>query len=202
MNAKEKIVEVAQKLFVNQGYQGTSVREISSQADVNISAISYYFSGKKGLYEACIQEFGKEALEYCSTELLPADTKEDFAKCLTNYTGKILDLYAMKPDLVRLVVKEVEDSNILGRKPGEGAVQDMFFHLIQYIDDAKAKNILSESFDSKIMASIVFANVLQGVCYDGLRAQLFSTSLQDEEFRNKYKEHISKFYLHGILLAN
>ena len=202
MNAKEKIMEVAQKLFVNQGYQGTSVREISGQADVNISAISYYFSGKKGLYQACIQEFGKEALEYCTTELVPVETKEQFAQALTNYIGKILDLYALKPDLVRLVVKEVEDSEILGRQPGEGAVQDMFFHLISYIDKAKEKNIISNSFDSNILSSIVFANVLQGVGYDKLRSQQFSQSLKDEEFRKKYVEHISKIYLHGILLAN
>ena len=55
---KKKLIKHAQKLFLDKGPDGTSIREIANSAGVNISAISYYFSGKDGLYRACIEDFG------------------------------------------------------------------------------------------------------------------------------------------------
>ncbi len=50
-NAEQKILEIATGLFAKNGYEGTSIRDICQKANINISMISYYFGGKKGLYE-------------------------------------------------------------------------------------------------------------------------------------------------------
>lgn len=50
-NAEQKILEIATELFAKNGYEGTSIRDICQKANINISMISYYFGGKKGLYE-------------------------------------------------------------------------------------------------------------------------------------------------------
>lgn len=47
-----KIIEVAEKLFAEKGFSGTSIRDISQEADVNVSMISYYFGSKEKLIEA------------------------------------------------------------------------------------------------------------------------------------------------------
>lgn len=54
---KEKIMEQATILFTNKGYTGTSVRDIALKSGVNVSLISYYFGGKKGLLEALMVDF-------------------------------------------------------------------------------------------------------------------------------------------------
>jgi len=53
-NTEQKIIEVATKLFAKDGFDGASTREICKQAGVNISLISYYFGGKKELYEKIV----------------------------------------------------------------------------------------------------------------------------------------------------
>ncbi len=53
---KEKILHVAEKLFAEKGYKGVSVRDITNVAKINVSAISYYFNGKKGLYLSVFRE--------------------------------------------------------------------------------------------------------------------------------------------------
>lgn len=53
---REKILEVAEKLFGERGFKGVSVRDITSEAKVNVSAINYYFGSKKGLYLAVFKE--------------------------------------------------------------------------------------------------------------------------------------------------
>ena len=47
-----QIIETAEKLFANNGYEGTSVRDIAEEAGINIAMISYYFGSKEKLLEA------------------------------------------------------------------------------------------------------------------------------------------------------
>lgn len=54
-NTKERLIEVALELFAVHGYEGVSTRQIVDKAEVNISAITYYFGGKEGLYKAVIE---------------------------------------------------------------------------------------------------------------------------------------------------
>lgn len=59
---KEKVLDAAIDLFNSQGFNGTSVRDIANKAGVNVSLISYYFNGKKGLLEYLMTSFLEEYL--------------------------------------------------------------------------------------------------------------------------------------------
>ncbi len=53
LNSKQvKIIETAEKLFADRGYDGTSVRNIAEVAGINVAMISYYFGSKEKLLEA------------------------------------------------------------------------------------------------------------------------------------------------------
>ncbi|SRX55743.1 TetR/AcrR family transcriptional regulator [Aequorivita sp. CIP111184] len=55
LNEKQiQILEVAEKLFAENGFDGTSVRQISKEADVNVAMISYYFGSKEKMLEALL----------------------------------------------------------------------------------------------------------------------------------------------------
>lgn len=45
------IMNAAEKLFAEKGFTGTSVRDISEEANVNLAMISYYFGSKEKLLE-------------------------------------------------------------------------------------------------------------------------------------------------------
>ena len=51
---RERILETAEELFGHQGFAGTSFRQITSKAEVNLAAIHYHFGSKKGLFEAVL----------------------------------------------------------------------------------------------------------------------------------------------------
>jgi AcrR family transcriptional regulator len=50
IETKSKIMEVARILFADQGFEGTSVREIAKSADVNVASVNYHFSNKENLF--------------------------------------------------------------------------------------------------------------------------------------------------------
>jgi AcrR family transcriptional regulator len=49
-----KILEVAETLFAEKGFDGTSIRNIAKEAKINIAMVSYYFGSKERLLEALI----------------------------------------------------------------------------------------------------------------------------------------------------
>ncbi len=56
-----QIMEAAELLFAEQGFNGTSVRDICEKAGVNLAMISYYFVSKEKLLEALFAYRGEQA---------------------------------------------------------------------------------------------------------------------------------------------
>ena len=54
-NKQIQIIETAERLFAERGFDGTSVRDIALEAGVNIAMISYYFGSKEKLMEALLE---------------------------------------------------------------------------------------------------------------------------------------------------
>lgn len=53
-NKQIQILEVAETLFAEKGFEGTSIRDISKIAKINIAMISYYFGSKERLLESLL----------------------------------------------------------------------------------------------------------------------------------------------------
>ena len=49
------IIDIAEKLFAENGYDATSVRDIAHDAGINVAMISYYFGSKEKLMEALFE---------------------------------------------------------------------------------------------------------------------------------------------------
>src|SRR5215510_13356736 len=54
-----QIMETAETLFAEKGFNGTSVRDIAEKANVNLAMISYYFGSKDKLLEALFSYRGE-----------------------------------------------------------------------------------------------------------------------------------------------
>jgi len=101
LKTKERILDSAEYLFANKGLKDTSVRDITSQADVHLAAVNYHFQSKDGLVKAVMarriatlniqrlelldtfeQKFGTEPvpIEYALYALLSPGIKMCFEK--------------------------------------------------------------------------------------------------------------------------
>jgi AcrR family transcriptional regulator len=57
---RDRVLAEAERIFAANGYDGTSVRRITEAAGANVAAVSYYFGGKEGLYQAVFERFFDE----------------------------------------------------------------------------------------------------------------------------------------------
>lgn len=53
-DTKTRILDAAEKLFGEKGFDATSLRDITTEADVNLAAVNYHFQSKETLIEAAI----------------------------------------------------------------------------------------------------------------------------------------------------
>ena len=52
---KARILDSAERLFAEKGYASTSVREVISDAAVNLAAVHYHFHSKQALLDAVVE---------------------------------------------------------------------------------------------------------------------------------------------------
>ncbi|MCC4265531.1 TetR family transcriptional regulator [Oceanimonas baumannii] len=56
-NTKQKILDAAEVLFAGQGFNDTSLRQITSAADVNLASVNYHFGSRKDLIKAVMDRY-------------------------------------------------------------------------------------------------------------------------------------------------
>jgi len=48
---RDRLLDAAEELFCEHGFEGASIRDIAAAAECNIASVNYYFGGKEKLYE-------------------------------------------------------------------------------------------------------------------------------------------------------
>src|SRR6266852_4816583 len=54
-DTKTRILDAAEKLIGEKGFEATSLRDITAEAQVNLAAVNYHFQSKDSLIDAVIQ---------------------------------------------------------------------------------------------------------------------------------------------------
>ena len=67
-STKDRILGAAEELFALHGFSGTSLRQVTTRADVNIAAVNYHFGSKENL----VNEVFRRRMDEMSAERLAA----------------------------------------------------------------------------------------------------------------------------------
>lgn len=62
-DTKEQIISVAERLFAERGFAGTTLRNVVSEAGVNLAAVHYHFGSKEDLFRAVVARFARPVVE-------------------------------------------------------------------------------------------------------------------------------------------
>lgn len=91
-----KILDVAEVLIAKKGFDGTSVRDICSKANINVAMISYYFGSKEKmmsyLYQYRVQRTKESFSEFAQT--IKEGKPEMQMKEIVNYVISLLFKYS------------------------------------------------------------------------------------------------------------
>lgn len=86
----DRILDAAEVLFMEHGFNGTSMRMITSAAEVNLAAVNYHFGSKEGLMQAVF----KRRLSWLNSERLRLlDEMENAANGSALRPSQIVDAF-------------------------------------------------------------------------------------------------------------
>lgn len=99
MSTKDKILDAAEGFFADKGFNGTSLREITSQAEVNLAAVNYHFGSKKELIKAVMSRYMNELspkLELSLQTLIDSNDDISLEEVFTAFVKPLLWLNEFK----------------------------------------------------------------------------------------------------------
>ncbi len=104
-DTKTRILDAAEKLFGEKGFDATSLRDITTEADVNLAAVNYHFQSKESLIEATIMRGAAPLNQQRIAMLEAAGPKPTIEQILEAFVGPILerDFEPMAPLMSRVL---------------------------------------------------------------------------------------------------
>ncbi|MDD3029112.1 MAG: CerR family C-terminal domain-containing protein [Alphaproteobacteria bacterium] len=101
---RNRLLHTAAELFAQNGYEGTTTRQITAAAGVNIAAIPYYFKNKEGLYLAVLASIAERVRAVLSDDIVAIQNALK-TKSLTQEKCRIL-LHGMIETFTRFLLSD------------------------------------------------------------------------------------------------
>ena len=195
--SKQRILKSAAKLFAQKGFDGAGIREICKDAGANICMISYFWGGKKELYQGIISDLIEKQTNYAKTfldlEQDPAGiSKEEQINLLYTVVDKIVEfIYGdfIPDDLFKFLLREQQNRRCEFNSP-------VFVYVRKLIASIFEKSIDDKSIIFKtvfIMSQMNSPKILPAFSLDLLNQKTFSDD--DKEI---IKNNV-KLYIHSLL---
>jgi AcrR family transcriptional regulator len=112
---RERLIEAARLLFAAEGFDATSVRDITARAHANLGAITYHFGTKEALYHAVIERFAVPIADRIAA--ISKETGPPLDR-LGTAVRAFLDHIWRHPEMPRLILREMASDRPLPEPVG------------------------------------------------------------------------------------
>jgi AcrR family transcriptional regulator len=182
-SVRNRLLDAAEKLFCQNGYDGASVRVLTAEANCNVAAVNYYFGGKDNL----CQEMFRRQLQIISdlqigkmNEILsrPNPTLEEFVREMITPPLQAAYEKQLRGQIMQLMVREVLSKSPHGQKITENfhtRIMDRTVEaLMQLVDglDKKTARLIFSSLDSLKLHPFLFMDkylsMIEGLTFEEL----------------------------------
>lgn len=188
LKTKEKIFKAALSEFNIKGYSGTSIREIATAANMNVSTISYYFQGKHGLLKYAFISFFEPYINIIEDSLLKFERQPVLA-CLKYVINQLMNYQYQNFELSRFVWREVSIDSQIVRE-----TMTTYFRKERYL----LQSILEKGMKSQELKKVhvgVIITQLKGIMTMPFLNSIYTSEVwnvyyQEQYYLEKYKDHI------------
>ena len=204
MDKKTHIIETAIELFAEKGFEGTSIRDLATKADVNVAMINYYFGSKEKLFECMVKQkaaYTKDMLE----EIAKDTTLTEIEKF-----DRIIDGFISRLFTNRLFHRVIHQELMLSHRESlQQAIVNILYPnsaLIKgMIDNAVKKGAFKKVDSALVIASLVgtINQVLlsKKMCNKLLDKDENYVPYEDAKFKKRISDHLKEM-MHAYLLKN
>jgi AcrR family transcriptional regulator len=193
-----QIMEAAEKLFADRGFDGASVRDIAESAGVNLAMISYYFGSKEKLMEAMFtyrsEHFKMQLQSMIENKKLEPIQKIEYL--IDEFISRVMKQQCFH----RIMVREqmVNNTSVISRliQQMKSRNQELVRALIQ---EGQKKGQFRKNIDTSFLMMTLVGTVSQMMTTQHYYREINDLqSMPDEEFqkhiRKKLSQHLKKIF--------
>jgi AcrR family transcriptional regulator len=192
LNDKQiQIIEIAERLFAERGFDGTSVRDIAHEAEVNIAMISYYFGSKEKLMEALLEwRVGEIKIR---VESLIKDDRFTPLEKVNMLIDEHIERAIQKKSFHKIMVSvQVTNKNPSILKAANQVKIRNAKVIAELIKDGQKKGVFKKNIDLILMLNTLVGTVNQNMMnLDYYREFNSQTEMTDEAFQSIIKKRLS-----------
>jgi TetR/AcrR family transcriptional regulator len=130
IDTRERVLQVAQALFAERGYRGTSLRDIAKRIGVKAPSLLHHFPSKQQLYLAVLDQLF-ESLEAAANAIVWR--RESRQERMRQAVANMIDFIASHPDFGRIMWKEMADESGVGRQVLKRRLPPLFSTAVTFI---------------------------------------------------------------------
>lgn len=108
LSTRRIILDVAFELFLQQGYHGTSIRQIAQKASLTIGAIYHHFRDKEAIFRAVLAEKHPYREVLATLRTLSTENLESFIRQAAHHFVEVLQ---REPAILNLMLIEIVEFN-------------------------------------------------------------------------------------------
>jgi AcrR family transcriptional regulator len=193
LEARATLVQKSAELFAEQGFDGTSLRQVAEAADVTPAMVAYYFKDKAGLLEAVVRECLQTMLSVIRA-VVAEESDEDFVPRLI---GRYLKTTINAPWIPQIIIREVISKDTPLRLL---FIEEFAAHVAVLVPERVMAEIQAGKLRSELDPVFVILSVL-GMCLFPFIAHpvlgpLLGFEL-DEDFGEAYGKHAVDLFIRG-----
>jgi TetR/AcrR family transcriptional regulator, fatty acid metabolism regulator protein len=166
MDAREKIIETAMRLFSTQGYSNTSLSQVAKEAQVSKALIFWHFENKDSLFRTAVRRTFEPYIINVVDDLEGLSEGDQIKRLIDEYyTFVSKNIYSVK-FFLGLVLREEKHPDDLVAHMGE--LQRMYRNLLaDIIDSGRQKGLFRETANPELDAGLIIS-ALHGILVQGI----------------------------------
>jgi AcrR family transcriptional regulator len=186
--ARAQIISASHRLFLEQGFHGTTMRQIAKESGMALGSLYNHFIDKDDLFRAVFEAYNPYPILLLALENSQGPTAADLARTAANRLVKAL---AARPDLLKLVfidVVEFQGKHLRQSYPEVAPGMERF-----------AERLKREPYAVRGLSNDGLLRAFFGLFFTFHMTEMLLGKPTDPEEQSVALQELIEVYLHGIL---
>lgn len=188
------ILEAAEVLFSERGFDGVSIRAIAEKAKVSKANVFHHFRSKDDLYLAVLRSAATESGKILTTlESVPGDQRGR----LREFSDRHLKSILAHPHVMRLILREaLEGGSERGKELAEKVVGKSFSRIVDLCREGQKSGELRPELDPALVATLMVASNV--FFFEATSVMRHIPEIQFSDDPQGYSAQVTDILLNGI----
>ncbi|MDT8340587.1 MAG: TetR/AcrR family transcriptional regulator [Longimicrobiales bacterium] len=188
-----QLIAAGRTLFAERGYDGTSVRALTTLAGANLGAVTYHFGSKEGLYHEVLRRAVAPLQARVEAALA---RKGGSVERLTGVVEAYFEHFSRHPELPRLLVQEVAAGRV-PPPPVTGVMKAITARVADVVREGQAHGEVRAAHPLLMVLSLISQPIYLVLMQRPLR-EVLGMDLEDDRTRSLMMDHLLAFARAGI----